>query len=165
MLHSIAPARHLRRRAVQHQTRPEWTLESDLQCDQRIQEISARIGRVTGGRHCCQPPQELSQASSLRRAVCGVGSQCLQSRSRYRRDGIGDAVSVARECRPLHCDLRHRITGRCVVGSLFDLCEIPKMAHDFFFCMCGRRLFCSHLMAGRAFVPRCRRMLNYPEST
>jgi len=49
MLHSIAPARHLRRRAVQHQTRPEWTLESDLQCDQRIQEISARIGRVTGG--------------------------------------------------------------------------------------------------------------------
>ena len=95
MLHSIAPARHLRRRAVQHQTRPEWTLESDLQCDQRIQEISARIGRVTGGRHCCQPPQELSQASSLRRAVCGVGSQCLQSRSRYRRDGIGDAVSVA----------------------------------------------------------------------
>ena len=79
--------------------------------------------------------------------------------------GSATELVVAGECRPVHCDLRHRITSRCVVGSLFDLCEIPKMAHDFSFCICGRRFFCSHLMAGRASCHGCCRMVNYPEST
>ena len=72
-----------------------WTMVLSYRLMAAIQEISARIGRVTGVGIAVQSLQELSQASSLRRAVYSFGGQRLQPWSRYRRDGSGDAVGGA----------------------------------------------------------------------
>ena len=92
-----------------------------------IQEISARIGRVTGVGIAAKPPQELPQASSLRRAVCGVDSQRFQPWSRYRRDGSGDAVSVAGSVRTRGIGTRHQGRRQGTTAIRTDTAS-PKLA-------------------------------------
>ena len=66
-----------------------------------IQEISARIGRVTGCGIAANLRKNYPKTSSLCCAVRRLDSQRLQSRRRYRRNGSGDAAGAAGQCRTL----------------------------------------------------------------
>ena len=68
MLHSIAPTRHLLRRAVPHQGRPESNLESDFQWDQKqsagfgFSTLCTR-GAQTWGSVCCSTQDAVKSTS------------------------------------------------------------------------------------------------------
>ncbi len=114
-----------------------------------IQEISARIGRVTGigisGNLRKNYPKPLLysvlfvvSAANIFNLGADIGAM-----------GAALQLVVPGKRRRFHCVLRNRIAGRHSARPLFDLCEIPQMAYDFSLCLCRCRLFCPCLLGGR----------------
>ena len=103
-----------------------WTMLLTYPLMAAIQEISARIGRVTG----------VGIAANLRKNYPGRFCTASSSWSRLRMCSISEPISGRWE-RPqlvlpgksgLYRDIWHWFAGRCPVSSIFDLCEIPEMA-------------------------------------